>query len=78
MKAKNPKCIFCGKSLQSVFKQVVNPKWTGDFREADYLINGDLIGHGYAGKGYFCSLRCAWKWALRRIGHDSGKKGESE
>jgi hypothetical protein len=36
-----------------------------------------VLGYGYGGHGYFCSLRCAWRFAIDAIEDTEGTPGGS-
>lgn len=64
------RCRFCGESLRPHRVQTTVP--LAEQRADGYLVETvtKTEGYGYAGRGYFCSLRCGHAWAVRKLQED--------
>lgn len=61
-----PDCRRCGKKLRPEFDVVSRRVET---HEGHHTVDepGALRGFGYNGRGYFCSLRCGWGFAVELL-----------
>ena len=59
-----PMCRHCSRKLRPEFKLVSTRVETPDGGYYTVDEPGELKGFGYMARGYFCSLRCGWGFAV--------------
>lgn len=84
------KCAECGKPLkpniydvrEKYEKEVVVPavgelkpeqRWMDTYTRK---VGERISGYGYMSQGYFCTLRCGWRFALRVLKNDDARRAD--
>ena len=82
------KCAECAKPLRPMIHEVYEQyeveekqEGYGPLRPAfnrtvlrSRVVGEELLGYGYMAQGYFCTLRCGWKFGLRVLKHDDQRR----